>query len=58
MVLRQALIDVVDNAIRYSPEGGQVRVAVRDQSQGPTLEVIDTGPGIEREHQNRIFDRF
>jgi len=58
VVLRQALIDLVDNAIKYSPEGGQVRVAVRDQSQGPTLTVIDTEPGIEREHHDRIFARF
>jgi signal transduction histidine kinase len=36
-------------AIKYSPEGGRVRVLVRNQPNGPTLEVIDTGPGIAAE---------
>jgi len=58
LVLRQPLINLVDNAIKYSPEGERVRVCVRDQSEGPTLEVTDTGPGIAAEHQAHIFDRF
>jgi heavy metal sensor kinase len=58
LVLRQAVINLVDNAIKYSPEGGRVRIFVRDQPHGPILEVIDTGPGIRVEHQKRIFDRF
>jgi heavy metal sensor kinase len=58
LVLRQAVINVVDNAIKYSPEGGKVRVIVRDQLQGSTLEVVDTGPGIAEEHREYIFERF
>jgi len=58
LVLRQAVINLVDNAIKYSPEGGRVRIIVRYQSRGPILEVIDTGPGIGEEHQEHIFDRF
>lgn len=58
LVLRQAVINLVDNAIKYTPEGGCVRVVVRDQPSGPTLEVIDTGPGIAAEYRERIFDRF
>ena len=58
LVLRQAVINLVDNAIKYSPEGGRVRVLVRNQPNGPTLEVIDTGPGIAAEYQEYIFDRF
>jgi heavy metal sensor kinase len=58
LVLRQAVINLVDNAIKYSSEGGCVRVIVQDQPVGPTLEVIDTGPGIGVEHRDRIFDRF
>jgi signal transduction histidine kinase len=57
-VLRQAVINLVDNAIKYSPEGGHVRIVVHDLPDGPTLEVIDTGPGISSEHRERIFDRF
>lgn len=58
LVLRQAVINLVDNAIKYSSEGECVRVIVQDQPAGPTLEVIDTGPGIGVEHRDRIFDRF
>lgn len=57
-VLRQALINLVDNAIKYSPEGGEVRVVVRDGARGPSVEVSDTGPGIPPEHRHRVFDRF
>jgi heavy metal sensor kinase len=58
LVLRQALINLVDNAIKYSPDGGRVRIVVQDSLHGPALEVIDTGPGIAAEHRERIFDRF
>ncbi len=58
LVLRQAVINLVDNAIKYSPEGGCVQIVVRDQPHGLALEVIDTGPGIGVEHRDHIFDRF
>lgn len=58
LVLRQALINLVDNAIKYSPEGGKVWVLAQNQPNGPTLEVIDTGPGIAAEHREHMFDRF
>ncbi len=58
LVFRQAVINLVDNAIKYSPEGGRIRIVVREQPHGPTLEVLDIGPGIEKEHRDRIFDRF
>jgi len=58
LVLRQAIINLVDNAIKYSPEGGRVRVLARNQPDGSALEVIDTGPGIAAEHREHIFDRF
>ena len=58
LVLRQALINLVDNAIKYTPHGGHVRVGVFDESDGPIIEVKDTGPGIPDALQHRIFDRF
>ena len=57
-MIRQALINVVDNAVKYTPAGGQVRIVVRNGGPGPTIEVVDTGPGIPPEHRDRIFDRF
>jgi signal transduction histidine kinase len=58
MVMRRALINLVDNAIKYTPEGGRVGILVRREPGGPTIEVVDTGPGIGNEHRERIFDRF
>ena len=58
LVLRQALINLVDNAIKYTPAGGQVRIRISETSGRATLEVSDTGPGIPVERQARIFERF
>jgi heavy metal sensor kinase len=58
LVLRQALLNLVDNAIKYSPEGAQVTIRVDELSDDAVLEVSDTGPGIPAELQSRIFDRF
>jgi heavy metal sensor kinase len=57
-VLRQALIDLVDNAIKYTPDGGMIQVRVADQAQRVTIDVIDTGPGVAPELRARIFDRY
>jgi signal transduction histidine kinase len=57
-VLRQAIINVVDNAIKYSAEKAHIRVVVAAHLQGATLDVIDTGPGIAPQHHGHIFDRF
>ena len=48
----------MDNAIKYAPAGGRIRVRVANEADGATLEVSDTGPGILPERQHRIFDRF
>ncbi|HKB16336.1 MAG TPA: ATP-binding protein, partial [Planctomycetota bacterium] len=57
-VLRQALINLVDNAIKYSPPGARIRVRVERGAEGPAVVVIDEGPGIPPEHHDRVFDRF
>jgi len=48
----------VDNAVKYTPPGGSIRISVRDGGPGPTIEVTDTGPGIPPEHRDHVFDRF
>jgi heavy metal sensor kinase len=58
LVIRQALINLVDNAVKYTPPGGNIRVIVSEGGSGPTLEVVDSGPGIPQEHRDRVFDRF
>jgi signal transduction histidine kinase len=56
--LRILVRNLVDNAVRYTPEGGQVRVSIHQQASGATLEVVDTGPGIPSSDRERAFDRF
>ena len=56
--LRVLLANLVDNAIRYTPCGGQVDVAVARQQGRPLLEVGDSGPGIPEAERPRVFDRF
>lgn len=54
-----SLIDnVIENAIKYSPEGGRVEVAVRTSGAFTQLRVSDAGPGIPVELRERVFDRF
>ncbi|MBI1397673.1 MAG: HAMP domain-containing protein [Betaproteobacteria bacterium] len=50
--------NLVDNAIRYTPDGGRVDVAVYRDGDRAVVEVSDTGPGIPEEERERVFDRF
>jgi heavy metal sensor kinase len=56
--LRQALMNLIDNAIKYSPERSEVTVAVGSDGAQAVVEVIDQGAGIAPEHRERIFERF
>jgi heavy metal sensor kinase len=58
LVLRQALINLVDNAIKFSPAGGEIRVRIGGTMREATFEVADSGPGISDAARPRIFDRF
>ncbi len=56
--LVQVLVNLVSNAVKFSPPGSTVRVAVREHG-GPTrIEVIDRGRGVPAEHLSAIFERF
>ncbi|MBU5635337.1 heavy metal sensor histidine kinase [Geomonas sp. Red69] len=57
-MLRQALINLLDNAVKYSPPGRIDLRVYRTERGEAALEVQDQGPGIAREHQELIFDRF
>jgi two-component system sensor histidine kinase QseC len=50
--------NVVDNAIRYTPPNGEIKVAVIDTGNHVIFRVIDTGSGIPPELRERVFERF
>ncbi len=57
-ILEQVLINLVDNAIKYTPLGGSVHVRAAAEGARVRLEICDDGPGIEPRHRQRIFERF
>ena len=58
MVLRQALINLIDNAIKYTQAGGRIVVRIAELGKNKVIDVADNGPGIPDELKSRIFDRF
>jgi len=56
--LRQLILNLIDNAIKYTPQGGTVTLALGQDNGSARIEVSDTGIGIPPEEQAKIFDRF
>ena len=56
--LKQALINLLDNALHYTPSGGAVTVRLQAVGEGVAVAVEDTGHGIEPEHLPHLFERF
>jgi len=56
--IRSALGNLVSNAVRYTPEGGEITLAWRERSGEGVFSVIDTGEGIAAEHIPRLTERF
>ncbi|MEJ1169267.1 ATP-binding protein [Variovorax sp. CCNWLW235] len=56
--LRMLLRNLVDNAVKYTPEGGRVDVGIAVQAGGVELSVDDSGPGLPEEERGRVLDRF
>lgn len=56
--LSQILMNLVGNAIKFTPEGGQIRITVREREGMAAVTVRDTGPGIPQEEQAAIFESF
>jgi two-component system, sensor histidine kinase and response regulator len=50
--------NLLGNAIKYSPQGTEIKVTVSTSSDGLAVSVIDQGPGIPEEHRGRVFDKF
>ena len=54
----EALCNVVDNAVKYTPAGGRVTISAQKLDSFCRVDVADTGPGIPEEEQGAVFDRF
>jgi signal transduction histidine kinase len=52
------LVNLLDNAVKYTPRSGTITVGSSIRGDEFLIEVMDTGPGIAAEHRERIFDRF
>jgi signal transduction histidine kinase len=58
LLLREMLNNLIDNAIRYTPAGGEITVRVRNSGGQLVLTVEDNGPGIPHEERELVFERF
>ncbi|MBL8021938.1 MAG: hypothetical protein JNM27_19850 [Leptospirales bacterium] len=58
LLLEHLLINLLDNASRYSPEGGAVTVQFYSEGKRIRIDVIDEGPGVPREFREKVFERF
>ncbi len=56
--VHQVVANLLENAVRHSPEGGAVEVRARRSHGGVTIEVLDEGPGIPDDEASRVFERF
>jgi signal transduction histidine kinase len=57
-LLRQAFANLLDNAIRHTPEGGRIELAVESGNDEILVRVADTGPGIPEHFRHKLFERF
>jgi two-component system phosphate regulon sensor histidine kinase PhoR len=57
-LLEQAVINLIENAIRYNPEGSTIIIAAYEHNHQACISVADNGCGIESEHLPRLFERF
>ena len=56
--IRQVLINLLDNSIKYGKEKGETAIGLYDMADNILIEVADNGPGIEEKHLSRLFERF
>jgi len=58
VLMRRAIANLLDNAIKYSPPGSEIAVRASARGAEGVLEIVDQGPGIARADQERLFERF
>jgi len=57
-LMREALLNLVDNAIKFTPEGGMVGISATLEANRPIVRVRDNGSGVELDEREKIFERF
>jgi signal transduction histidine kinase len=57
-LLFEAVANLVDNAVKFTPSGGAVQIQVADAADGPVIRIADTGPGIPPRERHNVFRRF
>ncbi|MCP3982268.1 MAG: response regulator [bacterium] len=57
-LLRRVVDNLISNAVRHSPMGGEVRVAARMRAEGVEIAVVDSGPGVPAAYRENIFDKY
>ena len=57
-LLFEALSNLLDNAVKFTPEGGTVRVELKQTPSGPQIDVVDTGPGVPTNERHAVMQRF
>jgi signal transduction histidine kinase len=57
-MLGQAIANLLDNAVKFSPHGGRIAISLKKTGRQPNLCIADCGPGIPAEDRNRVLDRF
>lgn len=57
-MLREMVVNLVDNALRYTPASGEVTVSVRSEGNKAVLTIEDSGPGIPESERDQVFERF
>jgi signal transduction histidine kinase len=57
-LLFEAFSNLVDNAVKFTPAGGQVELSLNGEQSGAVFKVMDTGPGIPRDSREKVFRRF
>jgi two-component system sensor histidine kinase KdpD len=58
VLLTQALVNLLDNAVKYSPDGTEINIAARKETDGIIIAISDQGPGVPAGEEERIFDKF
>jgi signal transduction histidine kinase len=57
-MMRRVFINLISNAVKYTPPGGTVTVAIEEEAEGVKASVADTGSGIAPEDREKIFTKF